>query len=99
MAVSHISVLLRSATKKRPLEPPNLVTPVKVADEKAKTKRMVAEEMAKILVQRGMENISEYDLKVRKKEERNSLYFYLKFSHLIEHTSKFGIFILNTFPC
>lgn len=63
VAVSHISGLLRSATKKRPLEPPNLVAPQKHS-EKTKSQRMVAEELAKILVQRGMENISEYDLKV-----------------------------------
>ena len=63
MAVDHISILLRSATKKRPLEPPNLVAPQR-ENEKARSKKMLAEELAKILVQRGMENISEYDLQV-----------------------------------
>ena len=59
VAMDHLTRLLRSATKKRPLQPPKLTAP---PDEKTMLQKMLSELVAKLLVQRGMGDISDYDL-------------------------------------
>lgn len=61
--VDMLNVLLQCATKKRPLHPPSLLPQDNEEDKaKAKYKSLLAEQLAKILVKRGMEKISEYAL-------------------------------------
>ena len=60
VALDHLTRLLRASTKKRPLQPPKLTTP---PDEKTKLQRMLSELIAKLLVQKGMADMSDYDLK------------------------------------
>eukprot|EP00094_Tigriopus_californicus_P012109 TCALIF_11701-PB protein Name:"Similar to CG7065 Uncharacterized protein CG7065 (Drosophila melanogaster)" AED:0.08 eAED:0.08 QI:4647/1/0.93/1/0.71/0.66/15/0/864 len=62
VAMSHLVRLLRSSTKKRPLEPPSLASATPMKDEKTKFKEMVAEQLAKILIKRDRGSISNYDL-------------------------------------
>ena len=55
--------MIRGGTAKRPLEPPDLSSHCKQT-EKQKLQLMVAQELSKVLVARGMDQMSEYDLTV-----------------------------------
>ena len=64
IALRHLARLLDASTKKRPLVPPKLAPPSNPAEEaRNKFKKMVAEQMAEILMQKGGKNISEFDLR------------------------------------
>ena len=64
IALRHLSRLLEASTKKRPLVPPKLAPPSNPLEEaKNKFKKMVAEQMAEILMQKGGKNVSEFDLR------------------------------------
>lgn len=64
VALRHLTRLLDASTKKRPLVPPKLAPPSNPMEEaRNKFKKMVAEQMAEILVQKGGKNISEFDLR------------------------------------
>ena len=65
VALRHLARFLDAATKKRPLVPPKLALPSNPALEaRTKFKKMVAEQMAEILVQKGGKNIAEFDLRM-----------------------------------
>jgi hypothetical protein len=63
---------LRHATKKRPLQPPTLT---KVPSEQEKLKAIVADQLAKLLIRKGLDGMSDYDLRslVYKVIERTDL--------------------------
>ena len=60
--VDKLNILLQCATKKRPSHPPDLLAVDPKADDKSKFKAMFAEQLAKVLIQKDMEKISEYAL-------------------------------------
>ncbi len=59
VALDHLTRMLRASTKKRPLHPPKLTAQ---PDEKTQTQKMLSELVAKMLVQRGLAGMSDYDL-------------------------------------
>jgi hypothetical protein len=60
-ALKQLDRLSRLATSKRPLVPPKLAPP---DDNRSKVKRMIGDLIAKILTQKGMASISDYDLRI-----------------------------------
>ena len=59
VCLNHLTCVLRACTKKRPDQLPTLVKP---PDDKEKLRKVVSEQVAKILVKKGLEDISDYDL-------------------------------------